>query len=140
MIVMSIIIWTLLGLFILLSMLLLTPVGFSAQAGLDETASFEAVLVWAGGLASFQAAAAGGQPLEMRLRLGRWTRRLQPESTVKMFDLFWTGKVSPYLDKQVLKEVFRCLFRLERLISTKTIIGEPITAGNIQIIPVMSAR
>ena len=28
---------------------------------------------------------------------------------------------------------------LERLISAKTIIGEPITAGNIQIIPVMSA-
>ncbi len=28
---------------------------------------------------------------------------------------------------------------LERLISTKTIIGEPITAGNVQIIPVMSA-
>jgi uncharacterized spore protein YtfJ len=28
---------------------------------------------------------------------------------------------------------------LEHLINTKTIIGEPITAGNIQIIPVMSA-
>ncbi len=28
---------------------------------------------------------------------------------------------------------------LERLISTKTIVGEPITAGDIQIIPIMSA-
>lgn len=28
---------------------------------------------------------------------------------------------------------------LERLITTKTIVGDPITSGNIQIIPVMSA-
>ncbi|MGD0154061.1 MAG: spore germination protein GerW family protein [Thermacetogeniaceae bacterium] len=28
---------------------------------------------------------------------------------------------------------------LERLINTKTIVGEPITAGDIQIIPIMSA-
>jgi hypothetical protein len=133
-IVVWVIIWTLLGLFIILAALLLVPVSFSGQAGLEETASFEAALVWAGSLVAFQAAAAGGQPLEMRLRLGRWTRRLQPgkpgqqdgnakpdmrEGAAKRFDLSWIDKVNPYLDRQVFKEVFRYLFRLERSLDLK---------------------
>jgi hypothetical protein len=134
---MLVIIWTLLGLFILLSGLLLVPLSFSAQAGLDETASFEAVLALAGGLVTIQTAATGGQPLEMRLRLGRWTRRLKPESAVKRFVRFWTDKAAPYLDKQVMKEVLRYLFRLERSLGLKFCfegeigLGDPDLTGHL---------
>ena len=134
MIVMWVIIWTLLGIFIILAVLLLVPVSFSGQAGLDETASFEGTLVWAGSLVTFQTVATGGQPLEMHLRLGRWTRRLQPgqqksvakrsktkhqECCAQKFDRSWIDKVNPYLDRQVFKEVFRYLFRLERSLDLK---------------------
>ena len=120
------IIWTLLGIFIILAALLLVPISFSGQAGIDETASFEAMLAWAGGLVAFQATAAGGLPPELHLRLGRWIRRLQPgtpkkqrKSTTKKFDLSWIDKVSPYLERQVFKELFRFLFRLERSVNLK---------------------
>lgn len=119
------IIWTLLGILVILAAFLLVPVSFSGQAGLEETACFEAVLAWAGGLVAFQVTAAGGLPPEMRLRLGRWTRQLQPgaskqrKSTTKKFDLSWIDKVSPYLNRQVFKEVFRYLFRLEHSLNLR---------------------
>lgn len=114
------IIWILLGLIILLIALLLVPFNFSGQAGLEETASFEGMLTWASGLLGFQATAAGGQPASVRLRLGPWSRQThwgetkKPERRLKKFDFSWLQKAKPFLDQDVLKEVFRCLFRLER--------------------------
>ena len=121
MIVFWILLWILLGIVILLAALLLVPFNFSAQAGLDdEIASFESLLSWAGGLIGFQVVATGGQPAVLRLRLGRWTRQLQGNAGKKQerrpgkFDLTWTRTARSYLDKQVLREVFRYLFQLER--------------------------
>jgi hypothetical protein len=132
-IVMWVIIWTLLGICIIVAAFLLVPVSFSGQVVLDETASFEGTLVGAGSLVAFQAVAAGGQPLEIHLRLGRWTRRLHlgqqksvgkrrakhQEGYAKKFYLSWIDKLNPYLDRQVFKEVFRYLFRLERSLDLK---------------------
>ncbi len=117
-----VLLWILLGIVILLAVLLLTPFNFSAQAGLnDEIANFEGRLSWAGRLIEFQVVATGGQPVQMSLRLGRWTRQLRWIKAKKQerrrpgkVDLAWTRTARSYLDKQVLREVFRCLFRLER--------------------------
>jgi hypothetical protein len=130
---MWVIIWTLLGICIIVAAFLLVPVSFSGQVVLDETASFEGTLVGAGSLVAFQAVATGGQPLEIHLHLGRWTRRLHlgqqksvgkrrakhQEGCAKKFDLSWIDKLNPYLDRQVFKEVFRYLFRLERSLDLK---------------------
>jgi hypothetical protein len=108
------IIWTLLGIWIILAAILLVPVSFSGQAGLDETASFEGTLAGAGSLVTLQAIATAGQPLELHLHLGRWARRWQLGN-----DLSWIGKLNPYLNRQVFKEVFRYLFQLERSLDLK---------------------
>ena len=138
MIVMWVLIWILLGIFIILAALLLIPVSFSGQAGLDETASFESTLVWAVGLVTIQAS--GGQPLEVYLRLGRRCWRLQQGDQrgvlkrrgrpLKKFDLSWINTVSAYLDQNVLKEVFRYLFRLERSLDLKLSFAGEIGLGD----------
>jgi hypothetical protein len=129
-----VIIWTLVGILIIPATLLLVPVSFSGQAGLDESASFKASLAWAGGLSSLQAAATGGQPLEIRLHFGRWNWPLQPgqqknpgkqskalchDSVTEKFVVPWIEKVNPYVDQQVFTEVFRFLFLLERSLDLK---------------------
>ncbi|MGD0154062.1 MAG: hypothetical protein ABSC17_09970 [Thermacetogeniaceae bacterium] len=121
MIVLWTIFWILVGIVILLAALLTAPLNFSAQAGLDdEIASFEGLLSWAGRLIGFQVVATSGQPVQMSVRFGHWTRQLQGGKAKKQerrpgkFDLAWTRTARSYLDKQVLREVFRCLFRLER--------------------------
>jgi hypothetical protein len=108
------IIWTLLGIWIVLAAILLVPISFSGQAGLDETASLEGTLAGAGSLVTLQAVATAGQPLELHLHLGHWTRRWQIGS-----DLSWINRLQPYLDRQVFKEVFRYLFQLERSLDLK---------------------